>query len=42
MVTLTGKADHNRDASASSDEGNGTGNRFFAVDDFGDKGGCKK
>lgn len=43
MVTLTGEADNNRDASASSDEGTAHGNRFFAVDDVSDKGGgCKK
>jgi hypothetical protein len=39
-VTLTGKADNNRDASASSD--GGRGNRFFSVDDVSDQGACKK
>ena|SRR5271166_5628594 len=42
MVTLTGKADNNRDASASSDEGTARGNRFFAVDSVDDQGACKK
>jgi hypothetical protein len=42
MVTLTGKADVNRDASASSDEGTAHGNRFFAVDSVSDQGACKK
>jgi len=42
MVTVTGKADNNRDASASSDEGTAHGNRFFAVDSVDDQGACKK
>src|SRR5271166_117976 len=42
MVTLTGQADNNRDASASSDEGTARGNRFFAVDSVDDQGACKK
>jgi hypothetical protein len=41
-VTITGKADNNRDASSSSDEGSAHGNRFFAVDDVSDQGACKK
>jgi hypothetical protein len=41
-VTVTGKADSNRDASASSDEGTAHGNRFFAVDSVTDQGACKK
>ena len=41
-VTVTGKADNNRDASSSSDEGSGRGNRFFSVDDVSDLGACKK
>ena len=42
MVTVTGKADNNRDASASSDEGTAHGNRFFSVDSVSDQGACKK
>jgi hypothetical protein len=42
MVTLTGTADINRDASASSDEGTAHGNRFFSVDSVSDQGACKK
>lgn len=41
-VTVTGKADINRDASASSDEGTARGNRFFSVDAVSDQGACKK
>jgi hypothetical protein len=41
-VTVTGKADSNRDASSSSDEGSGRGNRFFSVDEVSDQGACKK
>jgi len=41
LVTLTGKADNNRDASASSDSA-ARGNRFFSVDDVSDQGACKK
>jgi hypothetical protein len=42
MVTLTGKADNERDASSSSDEGSPRGNRFFSVDEVTDQGPCKK
>jgi hypothetical protein len=41
-VTISGKADSNRDASSSSDEGSAHGNRFFAVDEVSDQGACKK
>jgi hypothetical protein len=41
MVTVTGKADVNRDASSSSDEGSSRGNRFFQVDSVSDQGPCK-
>jgi len=40
-VTVTGLADTNRDASASSDEGTAHGNRFFSLDTITDIGACK-
>jgi hypothetical protein len=42
QVTVTGKADTNRDASASSDEGTAHGNRFFSLESISDQGACKK
>ncbi len=43
MVELSGKADNNRDASASSNNGMMNGQRFFRVDSVKEiQGNCKK